>query len=575
MNNNTTISKSLRRLNSSRRVRMKRNKTRRWKKGIQGLSQRSLRVQSFNASRGELSGRCSSTRNVSATVELNTLKAVVPDVLMKSLAESRDVTAALSVASVSYYSIVNSECGCTSGGACNKCSNCLSGDDAVNLLHGVVEEAYDAKNMARAGLLGLLLLSLLATYVDLVTDIMLIHQYWSRGYYSEFIATSVIVGLQIVMETLYAVAGMGSVSAFVAALFGLLPIVSSFRVHSGEASDQTVPPAVVLAMCRISELVLRSLPQAVLQTMVLLRPGGANTLLQYISIASSLISIAFTATLTDFSMDTSSQYRLYEPSLYGVYPDKWRDRFLLFIGFMLFIGGHCTGKVLALSVASSAMPVLLVVWILCEVSAFQLVKVWKKNWWLYYGVGFVPSLFVNLCIYLTTLAVPVNVVRQPLFMSPRWWCYLILYQQLNSFILIGVANSQQHDYVYTTTEFILIEVCCTLVSALGVAIAWYKMSPSHRITFYRKRDIHEHVGDILWNQPNYLYHGCTVEESRAGILTSFSYKYWPTQIVKDWLVDNWTRWIDTRPRWFTEKWRNNLPIHITSSLNLYRIYPLI
>ena len=75
------------------------------------------------------------------------------------------------------------------------------------------------------------------------------------------------------------------------------------------------------------------------------------------------------------------------------------------------------------------------------------------------------------------------------------------------------------------------------------------MNPDYRESYYRNRSLHQHVGDVLWYQNNYMYNGCSVEESRAEILQSFSYRYWPMDKVSEFLTDNWNMWIQSYRIW--------------------------
>jgi hypothetical protein len=95
------------------------------------------------------------------------------------------------------------------------------------------------------------------------------------------------------------------------------PGVDAIRVASGEEQVAGCPidPLIEMTLCKVIELVLESIPGAVLQTYFLLY--GDWTTAAILSIAISCLSTSFTATMIDYDMDTNAARRRTDPEFFG------------------------------------------------------------------------------------------------------------------------------------------------------------------------------------------------------------------------------------------------------------------
>ena len=106
-------------------------------------------------------------------------------------------------------------------------------------------------------------------------------------------------------------------------------------------------------------------------------------------------------------------------------------------------------------------------------------------------------------------------------------------------------------------------VACHVASLCGFLMLWFNMVPEYRKTFYKRLTTQQHVETNIWRLcPPSVSYGPTETDSRARTLASWSSRYWPRKaIVKAWVREHWDEWMDpeTRPKWFTEEWRNLFP----------------
>ena len=85
---------------------------------------------------------------------------------------------------------------------------------------------------------------------------------------------------------------------------------------------------------------------------------------------------------------------------------------------------------------------------------------------------------------------------------------------------------------------------------LGAAIALRAMEPRYRWTFYKKRTLHDEY-EQEWDNWD--------DEGRVIALTERAPCYWPRDKARKTLAENWKKWEEERPEWFTAAWMWRVP----------------
>ena len=461
------------------------------------------------------------------------------------------------------------------------------------LVRAIVDDVVRLKKMARWGMAARMLGGLLLTYTDLVTDIFVALQFladpelegwafWTFG--------SIVVSL-VVQAFCAVILQPGQLLAFFAGLTGFKPIVDTWRVISGapRPPGQVWSADAVLATSRMVEILLESLPQAVLQSFVLVH-SAAPTTLQLVSLVGSCATTGYILAMTDFDLDHNKRMRRSEPTLYGIFPSRTlsalaphgggrdpgghahagRRKIAMFFGDMLLITGHNAARVLAVAVALTAtLPGLLVpAWVLCEWALFNAVRHFEARSWRWCfrrRDGVFMGFMLNTGCYLIITTAPFLWWRLPFFCSPHIWLWGIVAAAFSNAALMYVALEVVGDGakigllgMATTAPWMLLLAACVAVSAAGFLLVWLNMVPALRHTLYRRRTVRQHVELTLWGAGTYTgRHGHGLTDSRGRILSVFARRYWPPKAkVRAWAQAHWAEWEDpaTRPRWLTEKW---------------------
>lgn len=159
----------------------------------------------------------------------------------------------------------------------------------VNMLMGEARTA-------RVGMTLLTIIAMLNTAFDVLTDSLLIAHYYITGNNSGFIATGSIVLCSNLVQAAVAVVGGQGLRDVLVALIGLKPLLEARRSIVGGVSKtkSSYPNAIVMAFSWVVEALIQSLPQSVVQTVIMLTTAPGNrTTLQYVGLFSSLATTTF------------------------------------------------------------------------------------------------------------------------------------------------------------------------------------------------------------------------------------------------------------------------------------------
>ena len=121
-----------------------------------------------------------------------------------------------------------------------------------------------------------------------------------------------------------------------------------------------------MAFGRGVEMVFESIPATFLQLFFIVKSfqsGNPVAFIQYLGVASSLLSTGFIGANLDYDMDTSKRYRKTEPLLYGWLPDSKAKRFVFLPLATLFLSAFCGMRVVGCVMLATAKPIVLGVWI--------------------------------------------------------------------------------------------------------------------------------------------------------------------------------------------------------------------
>jgi hypothetical protein len=176
------------------------------------------------------------------------------------------------------------------------------------------------------------LICALLSYLDVLSDAIVIRQYFADGEVTASQASLGFLGANMVFQIALCIGQnfrnpKAMALEIVYTLIFLKPILEVLRILRGEQRKphHTFSLIAENGYAKTIEVFTEAGPAAFLQ-MYLLLLVAHPTYLHYLSIVISIATAAFTIASIDFNTDTDPKLRLVEPGFYGFVPDRSGDR---------------------------------------------------------------------------------------------------------------------------------------------------------------------------------------------------------------------------------------------------------
>jgi hypothetical protein len=185
------------------------------------------------------------------------------------------------------------------------------------------------------------LMCTLLSYLDVISDGIVIRQYLADGEVTAAQASLGFLGANLLFQIVLCIAQNFRNPKVMAleiiyTLIFLKPMLEVLRILRGEQRKPYHTFSLVLenGYAKAIEVFAEAGPAAFLQMYMLLLVAHP-TYLQYLSIVISIATAAFTIASIDFNVDTDPRHRAIEPRFYGVVPDKSGDRAKILVAMFL------------------------------------------------------------------------------------------------------------------------------------------------------------------------------------------------------------------------------------------------
>ena len=162
--------------------------------------------------------------------------------------------------------------------------------------------------------------------------------------------------------------------------------------------------------------------------------------LMYVSLIISLLSAGLAIASTDRVLDQSKSRGKTDPTLFGYVPTVANGAYRQFLSTVMFFSSYMGSKMFALAVliVSSSRVIFVPIWLLFEFCLLLGVRMSIGNWRFYRkgadGVG--VGLLLHLVMYISLLACPFPLFRNPVFLTPRVYSLGLLYMLLSNLLCL-------------------------------------------------------------------------------------------------------------------------------------------
>jgi hypothetical protein len=463
------------------------------------------------------------------------------------------------------------------------------------------------------------LICVLLSYLDVISDGIVIRQFFSDGEVTAARASLGFLGANMVAQIALCIAQNFRIPKVMAmeivyTLIFLKPVLEVLRILRGETQKPYHSFSLTLenSFAKAAEVFTEAGPAAFLQ-MYLLLLVAHPTYFQYLSIVISIATTAFTIASIDFNLDTDPKLRAMEPRFYGFVPDRSGDRAKIF--GVMFVNSFAQLAALAISTALLAHidPTIAICAWCGRFAMMYTVKLARRDFSSYLpfrgmpGVIFAVFLARPCVTFLSDFGL-LAYGRHPYEMGCALWWFgrLLPWLLLVAAIVLRATAPAQLVYMALNTTTAVAEVLdanasailgantaaiantsSSLVAAKGTQNATVDYAQSaltdaivlsavaavlfvvwlvSLVTFFllAKRE----YWPSFWSNETAAeytkrvkWDGQPDERLRAMLLV----KVHPSLLrliaheARIWIEKNWKRWTKDKPDWFTDRWKRGLP----------------
>ncbi|GMI23650.1 hypothetical protein TeGR_g6548, partial [Tetraparma gracilis] len=330
------------------------------------------------------------------------------------------------------------------------------------------------------------------------------------------------------------------------------PGIDAARVAAGNENEDglaTMKPINELSYCKIVEMVLESIPAAIIQTRAFIISEERSTL-ALVSIATSCCTTGFAAATVWYDYDTSPEKRRTSPKLAGATPDTSRGPFFA----MLVMSGAL--QVLAKSFSSALLIIANANYFLAYTVGdhvlYQLYLVLRRDHRrVEPGTGVALSVVFRFCEKSVADFTSCWLTRNPLTMHNAYFLFNQLTAHASVFVAVHVYVSGGGDQL---DEGVLWIGAGSLFAAwaLTYVILACMVKPEYRHLFYTTETAVQYI--------RAEHVGAESDEMKMEVFTYHSVKWAHYEDeVREFTHSNWARWKEEQPAWFTEEVIQRVP----------------
>ena len=354
----------------------------------------------------------------------------------------------------------------------------------------------------------------------------------------------------------------------------LKPAADAYKVskHENKNPNHAVHAMDEMLFSRVAEIVAESLPNLIMQTVVLLESENKDKR-AVVSIFISASTIAVTGTSLSWDLDTSPNKRRGGPDFYGYITNDPTSRIFTFFAMFTLTLSHVFIKALATALVISVSGTWMAIYLAVDLLFFFLFKIVRGDFRYWMNIPDPLSFFSSFIIRLIQKLLIDNTLclhmRHPyevggvlfviVVVQNQTACivavqlYLKYYQeqiQVAAIDIIGATTNTTIPAVYTDTK---VEASMLWLN-LSCLFALFVLSAAALVYFMDRNYLHTFVTtDTGPERAVKKYLGSTTDEQRMGIFYVHpSYRTKAHDELEALVGDNWANWMVNRPDWLTD-----------------------
>ena len=312
--------------------------------------------------------------------------------------------------------------------------------------------------MGRLGLLIKITFSLLLSYFDIVSDLVVCVAYYSRSRHDPemlfwfevslfFILTAYVATLTFVYLQYRGLRRSFVRRRVFHAGFFLSPVVEGFGVWSGSEhlSGALFHPVMMLGLLKAIEVAFESLGQGVVQCVATLGMEAETiTPIFAVSLIASFATIGFSTTDANVGMDRLFARTLPGSPHHGWTPIEPRSMALYFLGMFLFLCCYCFYFVFTIASIYYYYETFLLVGVVAslELSVIFAYRIYKQDIFIplaphiNFAADYTLGLLYHVFAYFVMSCAPMTILASPLVFGPKVFGRFVLYRYLSNAVML-------------------------------------------------------------------------------------------------------------------------------------------
>ena len=398
---------------------------------------------------------------------------------------------------------------------------------------------------------------------DLLTDIYVTYTFGrdgKGGYFKASLASLMAsIGLQmLIIWALNKKLGMMRVlRELVPVLLGYKPAVDAYRVATGakqevgKAADQLVE----ITFTKWIETFAEAIPGLIIQLMAIasIEEGVATS--AWISLAISALTTGFASATTSYDWDTDPLKREQTPDFYGYIPSKASKRLLVFVSMMFLTAGMLLIRCMIIVVLGAIGSSWVALYIGGDIGLYLIVKILRGDFWWWMPLGGNLEIFssiVNRVAFKVVTDFTSNVhFRHPNEVGGFYWAFGFVLTMGSLPVAITVSESllteEAISLAWTVAEFFIPG------SLFCFAIFFFNIERKYWHTFWSTQRSKDYT-------MAYFLHGKS-DAIKFEVMGSSRHHWVPIEDkVRKWVEENWARWEEEKPEWFTDQMKATVPV---------------
>ena len=282
-----------------------------------------------------------------------------------------------------------------------------------------------------------------------------------------------------------------------------------------------------------------------------------------VSICISLLTVGFTVAQISYDFDTDPQKRAQKPSFYGYVPDKGSTRTSLFMIMVLMFSNMLAIKVLGLVILGIVNMQYVAKYIGADVGLFLFIKISRDDFFYWLPLegmaSIISSLVTRTGAKIITDFTGIVQLRHPNEMGGAQWFLSQLTSIAALFVSWKVAKGSSIFGSERLEELWQLSVVLTASAASLFFLFFLIINKDYIHTFFSfetgcqmtVRLFKTHEDDSL----------------KADAVFTNNENQWKSirDEVKDWVQENWERWMDEKPTWLDDNMRAIIPPYMIPS----------